>query len=327
MKAKLIILTAFAALLASCAKEKVETSGETGGGIGFTTHLTRGTGIDNAAGVAAAGGFDVWAYAHTGGWSAATDKAILIDNTGSGYGRATSADAGATWDYGTPKMWPIGRKVSSFAYAPHGKATVTGTDAYVPVIRYEVPTAAAGQVDLMIAAPVIDATAATAAGEVPEVFHHALSRISFQAFKAAGMAGNDVVIKRVVLENIQYKGYAKLETSPAVSWTLDPALSDFEVSVADGSLKNMLLGTTPDDILSAGGTMFMMPQTLGISASMIVEFSVDDVELIWEGPIPAPSTWLPGRAYNYKLGINADMVMVICGSLEAPGTGSDWGTY
>ncbi len=315
-----------AVLFASCAEGEVEKSGETVGDIGFTTHLTRGGSIDNAKAVAEAGGFDVWAYKHTGAWASAPDKTILIDNTGGGYGHVTSDDEGATWDYGPLQAWPAGGgKVSFFAFAPHGGADWDGTlDAEgVPVITYEVPEATGSQKDLMIATPVIDATGATADGKVKEVFHHALSRITFSALKVPEMEGNKVIVTGVGFNNLLNSGSAALRTP--VSWSHDGRTGDCWVSVAGGALTNTILGhLEAQDITAGGGDMFLMPQTFGTDADIIVVFTVDDVELSWSGPIPAPEAWEPGTSYNYKILVDGDMIFLVCGSLEAPGSGSAW---
>ncbi len=314
-----------AAAVVSCGKEAVERRGEEGVAIGFATHLTRGTSIGDAIGVAAGGGFSVWAYKHSGDWEKAprSDKRIMIDNTGYGYGHVTGDATGTQWDYGTPQIWPIGRKASFFACAPHGCAAWDGTtDAQgVPKITYTVPTAVADQRDLMIATPVLNAVGPD---PVREVFHHALSRITFSALKSPFMTG-EVIVTGVEFKNVRYSGSVWLQTS--VSWTPD----DYTGNRAIGDEENELLNSPLNDlstqnITAPGAEMFLMPQTLDNLASMVITFTVDGLELSWSGEIPPPGVWEPGKAYNYKLFVDGEMVVVVCGELETPTDGT-WGDY
>lgn len=311
---------AAAAAFASCAKESVESRGAEDSEIGFSTHLTRGASIADAAGVAAEGGFSVWAYRHTGSWDAASDKTIYID-AGSGYGHVTSAD-GVDWDYGTPKYWPLGKMISSFACAPHGYATPTGDYVNdVPVIACEVAGDAASQKDFMIAAPVLDAVGPD---PVKEVFHHALSRITFSALKADLML-EEVKITAIELRNIHGAGTAALQLP--VSWNVGAATRDFIISGA--SLLDVALDNqTAQNITASDGAMFLMPQNLDAAAEIAVTFTVGgDLELSWSGPVPAPAAWLPSTSYNYRILVDYETVVIICGRLEPLSGGGDWGEF
>lgn len=319
----LIISLMAAAVLTSCGTERVDTRGGENTEIGFATHLTRGSEIANAAGVAAEGGFSVWAFQHTGTWSTASDKVIFIDNTGLGYGHVTGNAAGTEWNYGPPKYWPAGKMISFFAYTPHGCAMPDGTDAAgVPAITYEVPDEVANQKDLMIAAPVLDATGPN---PVNEVFHHALSRITFSACKADLMPG-EVKITTIGLKNIRYRGSTTLQTP--VSWAVDT--HTYNYALFDDLLLDVTLGAganAAQNVTAPNGAMFLMPQELNGSEEIIVLFTAEGMELSWSGTIPAPAAWLPGKSYNYRLLIDGDMVVIVCGQLEPLEDGSDWGDF
>lgn len=308
------------AVLTSCAAENVETRGAENTEIGFSTLLTRGTSIADAAGVAHEGGFSVWAYRHTGNWNAASDKTIYLDNAG-GYCHVTSAD-GVEWDYGTPKYWPMGKMISFFACAPHGYATPTGNYlSDVPEISCEVPGDAAAQKDFMIATPVIDAVGPD---PVREVFHHVMSRVTFSARKADLMA-EEVKITSIELRNISSTGTTALNSS--ISWDVGAATHTSTISGA--SLLDVALDTqTAQNITAADGAMFLMPQNLTAAAEIAVTFIVgEDLELSWAGPITSPTTWIPAKSYNYSILVDYDKVVIICGQLESPNDGGNWGEF
>lgn len=313
-----------ATILVSCSNESVEIRGEEQVKVGFSTLLTRGSSINSAADVASAGGFSVWAYKHTGPWTTAIDKTILIDNAG-GYGHVTSVD-GVTWDYGAPQYWPLVKKVSFFAYTPHGYASWDGTltNDDIPVIECTVPLTAADQKDMMIAVPVYDDKGPD---PVQENFHHALSRITFSALKADNLENKVVKINSIAINGVNNKGTTPLLTP--VVWSVNElSKQDYKLSVLGGSLNNISLTISTDqDLLPSGGTLFMMPQTFPSGANLVIEFTNDGKNLRWSGEIPAPTTWEVGKSYHYKLLIDGDLVAVICGQLESPSTGTDWGNY
>ena len=314
------MLIVILAHLVSCEKGMVESIDEKVEEIDFSVHfthdgeLTKGSVIANAAGVANASGFDVWAYSHTGLWASALDKTIIINNTGLGYGHVTSSDAGLTWSYGTTQVWPLNKRVSFFAYAPHGKATLNGTVNDVPKIDYVVPSSVAAQPDLMIATPVYNRL-----GNIPvnEIFNHALSRIKFSASKSNATLG-EVIITGIEIRNIYSKGSTTLEVPSPTSWTVDNMVTDsYVLSSAAGGLTGAPLTNNEQDIISSTGTMFLMPQTLNASAELYITFTVKGYNMNWTTPIPSPEVWLPGKTYNYQLLIDGDIVIVFCGEMES----------
>ena len=322
MKTKVVILAATALLLVSCGREIVERPGDESVDISFTAGgFTRGSEITGPAGMATAG-FCVWAYNYTGFWASAASKTIIINNTGLGHGRVTSGDGGLTWSYGTPQMWP-GNRVSFFAYAPYGAATPTGVDGQgVPTISYTIPDNVANQVDLLIADHVLDRIGPT---PVNEMFRHALSRVSFSALKSANVSGV-VKVTSIEVRNIYNDGSTVLKTP--VLWNVNNLSTGAPViTIVNGLLQNLALTTTVQNVLSPGGTMFLMPQTLDATAEIVVTYTIDALELSWTSPIPSPSVWEAGKSYNYQLLIDTDLVMVILGQLESPWDGPGWGNY
>jgi hypothetical protein len=322
MRAHIIILIAIVSFLVSCNKETIEKPGEKVEGIGFAVHFkqdagaTKGSAITNAAGVATAGGFSVWAYSYIGTWSSIPAKTGIFVGT-----QVTSLDGGLTWDYGTPQLWPLGERVSFFAYAPHGSATFSNFDAQgVPVINYEAPVNVTNHVDLMIAGQQLDKLGPD---PVNEQFSHALSQIRFSAAKV-GHTTSNVTINSIEVSSVKYSGSTPLLLP--VAWTVNPTSRNYTLSIGNGLLSNTILTATTQEILASGQAMFMMPQTLDATAQITVSFSIDNLSLNWTAPLPEPVVWLPGRSYNYQLIIDGNMVMVMCAQLESPTDGT-WGDY
>jgi hypothetical protein len=321
MRVHIIILVTLASLV-SCNKETIEKPGEQGEEIGFAVHfthdegLTKGSVITDAAGVATKGGFDVWAYFYTGTWSSVPAKTGIFVGT-----QVTSLDGGLTWDYGTLQLWPLGKRVSFFAYAPHGSATSSSFDAQgVPIINYEVPVNVTNHVDLMIADQRLDLFGPA---PVDEQFSHALSQIRFSAAKVGYMT-NNVIINSIEVSSVKYSGSTPLQLP--VVWAVNPTTRSYALSIGNGLLSSTSLTATMQEILTAGQAMFMMPQTLDAAAQITVSFSRDNLNLNWTAPLPAPVVWLPGKSYNYQIVVDGDMVMVMCAQLEFPTDGT-WGEY
>ena len=205
MKARhIIVLSLAAAAVFSCARERVEKEGNHGAPrISFATRIeTRGTILDGAPGLAARGGFTVWAYGHSPKWDvAATVKAPL---TGLDGVPVASSDNGDTWSYGTPIAWPTSGYVSFFACGTTTAATYNGTDGNgVPQISFSVAPTIADQTDFVVANAIYDqAGMSYSDGNAVHLnFEHALSRITF-----SGMLADDdtrtIRVKQIVLDGL-----------------------------------------------------------------------------------------------------------------------------
>jgi hypothetical protein len=310
----LIVLSLAATLVWGCNSERVDRGEAGDAGISFSTRLsTRGTVVADAAGLATAGGFDVWAFGHTGAWSAsaAAGKTAIMDAL-----PVTSTDGGTTWSYGEPQEWPSGN-VSFFAYAPSESATVTTKEADgTPKISYTVAGDVADQLDLFIASPVKDQNSMMYPSEeskVNIVFKHALSRISFSGLLTDADDSRTITVKEITLNNLYSAGTTPL-TDPAV-WTLSgSATTDYTVSVESGTL----LGTTfTDEGVSLTGDddyLFLMPQTVVRTLdqpTMDVTLMVNGVETTYSAQVFSPAVWVPGRSYNYQLAVSPNDLRII----------------
>ena len=320
MKTKLTILLLITIAAVSCTKEVIETRGGNEAGIGFTTLGTRGNMIAGALDVAQAGGFNVWGYRYAGYWPAAT-KTLLFNNV-----TVTSADNGATWSYGSPIDWPIGQKVSFFAYAPASGATAVGSDVNgIPIIDFTVDNNPANQKDFLIANQMLDRTGPS---PVNVHFEHALSHIRFSALKAASVT-EDIRITNIELKNLYFSGTTTLQTP--VAWTVNTtAVKNYSVASSSGGLQNVALTTSTQLISLPAGILFLMPQALQRASDapeMVVSFTADGVPLSYSCPLFSPAEWKPGKTYTYQLAVNdTHIVLILCGELESTTVGS-WGDY
>lgn len=315
----IFLLIALAAV--SCQKETVESGSDSG--IGFFTLLTRGNAVVNPADVAAAGGFRVWGYKHSGNWPAAVSSTIFNGTY------VTSDDNGATWSYsGAYGVWPARDNVSFFAFAPAGIAGSGIDDSQaVPVVGFSVDNDPASQGDLLIAHQVLNRRGPD---PVEVIFEHALSRISFSARKTIETVG-DVYVASLELRNIYYTGSAPLLTP--VSWTVNPATTQYTLSTTNGLLADTApsLTTSWQTISTSDGIMFLMPQTLAPTAELVITFW-------YSGPLTSREftstinlsevfpAWETGTPYNYQLLFDGEVVVVIGATLQSI-TSGDWGQY
>ncbi len=331
MKPRLLSLIVICVAALSCAKESVETRADSlTGQINFSTFLdgfTRGTVTDDGAGLATAGGFDVWAIRHAGVWNVDAGKAPLLDDvhvTGSVSGGAIA------WNYGASASWPEEDHVSFFAYGPSGSATVgTPTAEGVPTIDFEVASEVREQQDLMIASPVYDKTIL----DYPDgravnlMFNHVLSRIVLSGSKVSA-AGQNIKVKSVRFDGLYSAGTAGLGTATP-AWNVDEtATASYSLSIEDGELADVVLLSTSTDLMTEAGLLFLMPQSLeraaGLEVMMEVTLDIDGVERIELIEVSYPTEWLAGKSYNYQLVIEGDRVDLVLVSIDDM-TLTEWG--
>jgi hypothetical protein len=304
MKARFFAMSLLAsAALSGCGSESVESSGKTGtrAAIAFSAPRTRANPISDAAGVAARGGFNVWAYNHAEAWNPSAPGTPLFS------GATVTSPDGVSWTYGVPMTWPGGYS-SFFAYAPAGAATVDA-GAGVPVMNYAVNADPLQQTDLLTATPVTDMVPPAA---VPVVFEHALTQVYFSAYKSADILG-DVRITSVTLGDVYSSGSTPM--SIPAQWSGQSGPTGYTVDIAGGGLRgDRLLTTAPQEITSLAGRMLLMPQALdgGNNPRLTVEFLVGTTAMDYTLDLTAPSGgWGAGRSVNYQLSVDGSTVTAI----------------
>jgi hypothetical protein len=339
MKLKIAIpaLCAALAALAACTKEIVENPDHNPKPIpiGFDARqtpttppgaTTRGTVIDDIGDLQlSGGGFDAWTYGNSD---------VIVDNTGDDYAHVTWDGAG--WYYGTPVFWPITKTVTSYAMAPHNANGVTNIADHAgaaPTVSFTLPAPGPDQQDLMFAEPKIYTPGnVPAGGVIPKVFHHALSQVSFRAFKQDGLS--DVYVTGIRLSGMHDRGTAPL-TVPIVwetngneeyTFTASGGLLGAEITVTEIDVKG---GDPAQELLDDNiGILFMMPQSLS-GKQLEVTYSIGNgTPATKRLPIPTPTggtnAWAPGGNYVITLGIASDLFVEVFDStssyvIEQPG--------
>lgn len=316
---RLLIYIITAIVFASCSKGTVETRDDESAHINFSTILSRASSIGSGLDLAQAGGFTVWAYNYSGSWSTATTRASLMDDV-----RVTSSD-GISWTYGSPVYWPVGDRVSFFAYGPANSATPAGVNAqYVPLIDFAVGDNPATQTDLFIATQTLDQLGPDYIGGRPVnmLFNHALSQIKLSAI-LSGNFTEEVKVTGVAFKNIYYRGQAAVQMP--VSWSVNTSgTKDYRLTTANGLL-DIALSTTAQPIVSSDGMMFLLPQLIDRTESqpaMEVTLSVGGVEVKYTIAAFGTEYWLPGKSYDYQLVISEDDLQVIV--IDSDITLKDW---
>ncbi len=312
MKRTWAIILSAAAIATGCS-ERVENPQDGLEGITFSTPgVTRGTAVTTPALLAAAGGFDVWAYSHAGTWSTAATKNELMKEVA-----VTSADGGIEWTYNQPKEWPANNdNVTFFAYSPTGAATVTYDDTdQTPQVEYTVADDVAQQKDLLIADQLYNQQGIDYFPTVRKVglyFRHTLSQISFAACYT-GTQANAVKLTGIVLKNVYNSGKAAM-TNP-VAWTVyDTSTADYSLSVSGNTLNDIALDATPQDVTAPGAMLYLIPQTIGRTADPIemeITFDIDGGSLSYTSPVLLPVEWLPGKSYKYQIALDDGAIRVI----------------
>lgn len=308
MKIKWLIC-ALAIAAAACSDESVERAG-VDSGIAFSTLLSRGSAVADPAGLAAAGGFNVWAYGHPGAWSA-TAKTPLLENVA-----VASADNGATWSYSNPVNWPGSGVVTFFACAPAGSAAVSPNPAFgVPEVTFSVDADPLKQKDFLIAEPLYDCSGGSYAyggDPVRLSFDHVLSQVHFSAL-LDGTFTEEVIVTRIELRNIYSTGRTSL-VSPVV-WQTDAAsIANYTLQTGGKGLVPVVLENAARPLSAPGGNLFLMPQTLDRTSDrpeMTIAFTVNGNPLSYTIPITSPVELKPGRSYDYQISIARDAVKMV----------------
>jgi hypothetical protein len=310
----LIALLFVVAVGVSCTGETVERADKAGAeGIGFAARLdaTRGSVVYTADDLASAGGFKVWAFTHDDTWADSASKTALMDSLS-----VTSSDSGTTWSYGAPVNWPAQGRVSFFAYAPSGSATVAQSAADgTPKISFTVSGTESAQKDLLIATPVKDDRGMVHAdgSSVLLNFKHALSRISFSGLLSDSDDDRDITVKQITLKGLYGSGTTPL-TDPAV-WTLSgDADQNYTVSVADGTLSGAQFTAQGVSLTAEGDHLFLMPQTVARTIdtpTMDVTLVIGGTEVEYSVESLSPAVWQQGHSYNYQLVVGPTDLRVI----------------
>lgn len=216
------------------------------------------------------------------------------------------------------QYWPISTAIINFfAVAPQN---ATYTTAFAPLTTGENPVKVAtttvtsnatNQYDVMYAL----AQGKHTAGEgydndnVTMTFKHALSLITYTD---ATSANDDIVIKKVTLNNVYFDGTGTF-TVPAIAYTSKSAVASTSVTpawVASGDVANKEIG---DGILVVPNT-YEYSATPAANPSLTINYSIGSFTYDYTYTLPAantPVTWEPGKKYNYKISISLSEIKIV----------------
>lgn len=229
------------------------------------------------------------------------------------------------------QYWPISTAIINFfAVAPQVESACTTTFAAlttdenpVKVATTKVANNATNQYDVMYA---LDQGKHTAGGgydndNVTMTFKHALSLITYTD---ATSADDDIVIKKVTLNNVYFDGTGKFTVTQA-KYTSTTANDVVSASVtptweATGNVANKEIGTG----------ILVVPNTYEYSAtaanpSLTINYSMGSFTYDYTYTLPAantPVTWDPGKKYNYKISISLSEIKIVP-DVEEWGTATD----
>lgn len=300
-------------LLAACGTDDgAPDMPQAGRPIGFSTNVE---GRQNRSGELTAANLlstGIFAY-YTGSddWTAADTPNFMYNQ------EVKRTDASSPWTYSPVKYWPNNPadKISFFAYAPYNAAGVTpcgNTVAGFPYLDYTVPTAEAGQTDLLAATPLMNQSYAntpvtpgdpTTQGKISFNMQHALTKVSIYAKSSdlsAGKVVNSLSVTAPKSGRLTYKadGFGwnpsadkSTYTATATNVTIAPATTD----------ETVLLGTfylIPDRANSSLNITY----TLTGSISDNVNPPTDNI-VITAKAFPDTYDWTPGTSINYTVNI------------------------
>lgn len=215
------------------------------------------------------------------------------------------------WKCTPPMYWPVGQKLSFFAYAsdiPLAGAGITLSPATgVPdSITYKVPADVTKQPDLLVSAKYNQPQV----GKVSLNMKHALSCVSFCGIAPEGKT----YVKSITLRNVYSQGSLALNDS-TITWNINKNSKGVTVFEA-GILDDQELGKDPlpnnNYLMTADGYLMMIPQKLTNAAIDVLYWNGKDETgnkvLTYILPVDDASyaTWKPGRKYIYKFGTQSE---------------------
>ena len=192
MKKVIFSICALAAVAVGCNKSELISEDGANTPISFETYagkapVSKATSVVGQDGLAAAGGFQVYAFIHG-------DEAVTYNKTYMNKvvtGTVDDKDKSVAWSYEGITYWPTTHKLDFVAYALNCGANVkANADSPYTVIDYTVADAVADQTDLLVANPVVNRTSASTEGgdAVHLVFNHMLARVGFSLVTSNGNA-------------------------------------------------------------------------------------------------------------------------------------------
>ena len=303
---KKILLAAVAALaIVGCSQnEEIEKAGEKAE-INFSGVVGKGTRaveVDLAGLQSSANGFHVYAY-NTGGnkvGAGELDK-LLITNEQIVW-KTTK------WEGTNTYYWPTTDYVQFFAYASASTSVLTtglkpAANKYPAIENYTVPASSTDQEDLLVAQ--ITDKVKTADATINFTFSHALTQVNFSVKKK--LTDNYTYsVTKLSLENIGSVATYNYKDG----WGVAGTLATYDCTIAE----NSITVTNDNKIDLTGDKFILLPQTLGATAQIVIEYKVLDSEGTEYYKTPeggkivslADEVWAPNNKMRYTLALTND---------------------
>lgn len=252
-----------------------------GGDAGIQQACTRGAQIETADFPAS---FRMWAYSYTDGTAANTAFDVMS-------GEEIIRQADGRWEPAKHYYWRwyAGRKLGFIACVPAPADNLAPPSDPAGSFAFEAESDLERQQDVMIASIAEVTSADYETTGVPLAFKHVLTAIKFRiSTTATAMELRN--IRSIELRNVRHKGSFLVNAAgagsgtPAVTWTLDPAVSSYTDVLAPET------GNLPEDndhpgyarpgyeLTGANGLFMLPPQTLPDDAQIVIEYSLPGQE-------------------------------------------------
>ena len=272
-----------------------------------TENVTRGTLVNNVAGLG--GHFGVSGYSYNGTASSSATADFLY--------KADVALVNNNWTTNQHFIWPQNEHIDFYGYAPYNDEKVAVADATTtgPMqIAFTVAADTAAQVDLMTAVSEPWQHLTDNQNVVPLTFKHQLTAIQFAIDKNI-IPG---VLEKIAFENISMAGTLTVGDTynESTSWALS-AKTDYELDFTAGNTKAGISLTNNNaintNVVIIATPLLMIPQAFADGNSRLVVTIREGQETYDLSASLAETKWLPGTTVTYKISTSSVNVLRISG--------------
>lgn len=301
MKRMHVLLLAVPLLLGACSAEESGADFQQGNiPVGFSGDVPATRAVKEYGSAADLTDIGVFASFTNGEFDATTATPNFMYNL-------QVTQSGGTWTYSPVKYWPDNDtdKLSFFAYAPYVDEATSGgsnpsfsgkTKSGYPTLTYTVPTAEAGQIDLLASLPLMNQTYKGTGGEIKFAMKHSLCKVSFNV-------QSEVEIKVTALSIDNAPSTATLTYEDGgFSWDNYTGTQTYTATLASG-------GTTVAANANAQklATFFLLPNKATATFSITYTQTGNNVVIKKENiTFPSASAWGQGDGVNYQLNVKKD---------------------
>lgn len=217
----------------------------------------------------------------------------------------TVKKSGGTWKT-TPESWPSNvendDKISFYAYNVGHNCFYPDTSN--PYITFTVDKSPSSHIDLLVAKQENISEAGTG-GVVHLTFDHACAAVNFKVRLTEKLfeqlSENKLTIRNIQLQNVVNAGTYYFKTG----WT----------DISNANKGTYTLSSASVDVTTAsqsfdGGTLFMIPQTLGNDAAFSFQYSIDGSSWTDASIMLAGAKWKAGEIYTMDIAIGTKVVKI-----------------